>query len=187
MVYRIAIEDRTWDVHNFEQLRLQFLDRTSESFTCRIAIDMDWHGRRPKSFRALNISRVRLIKKKDYCGQHAGPCQINPFFNKKHNHTCFLEWNDWVSFHNIINDVLDEHGLSANITTQPAERIVDLPNGKAARFFWIRKGLKRRFNYETTAVEWLRNGLARYATTNSDIYFCVGPKCELHNAVVAAH
>src|ERR1700674_320098 len=45
------------------------------------------------------VKPVRLINKKEYCGQHFGICPTNTFLGsqKKKKSTC-LEYDDWIKF-----------------------------------------------------------------------------------------
>lgn len=67
---------------------------------------------------SLKILGVRLRRKKYYCGQHAGPCQISPFFEKKHKLASWLEGADWVAFNDMLNDLCDKYRISANIWSE---------------------------------------------------------------------
>ena len=58
------------------------------------------------------IVGVRLREKKGYCGNHCGPCRLT---GRKHKKMKYLEGADWVSFNDMINDVLDELNVSANV------------------------------------------------------------------------
>lgn len=90
----------------------------------------------------LYLQRIRLVKKKPYCGNHPGECVVNPFVGprKKPNAT-YLEWDDWVAFHNLVNGLLNQRHVRALIWTLPQD-----VKGK----MWIRKGLqaRRRWDYE---------------------------------------
>ncbi len=59
------------------------------------------------------VACVRLKEKKDSCGQHSGPCVA--VFAKPHRHYAFLEGADWVSFFDLLNDVLDGLNVKADI------------------------------------------------------------------------
>ena len=52
-----------------------------------------------------------------------------------------LDEHDWIEFHNILNDVLDERGHEADVWTQ-------VPG--TGRRFWIRKGKRRRCRWDST-------------------------------------
>jgi hypothetical protein len=86
------------------------------------------------------IRNVRLSNKKPYCGNHPGECLIHPIFGTtKKKNMKLLEWDDWVAFHGIVNDVLDELGLDADVWTKPMD---------VKGYMWIRKGLNRRLRYD---------------------------------------
>lgn len=84
--------------------------------------------------RVIVVRPVRLREAKPYCGQHPGPCEVSivPRPKKK---TTYLEWDDWVEFHNLINDLLDKYHVTADVWSTPFDA-----RGK----FWIRKGDARR-------------------------------------------
>jgi hypothetical protein len=88
---------------------------------------------------SIRVKPVRLVKAKPYCGNHPGPCQINPFLGprKKPNST-FLEWEDWIKFHSLVNRVLNRFHADADVWSTPADI-----SGK----MWIRKGTKPRLRY----------------------------------------
>lgn len=82
----------------------------------------------------VTIHDVRLINKKDYCGNHPFACPVRPYQpHKPHKHTKHLEGADWVAFNDMINDVLDAMNVSANV---------------ASSLCIIRKGEKRRVEYD---------------------------------------
>ena len=85
------------------------------------------------------LSKIRLNAKKPYCGNHPGPCDaLNA--GRKMNAT-YLEWDDWVAFHGLINGVLDTMQVSADVWTLPQD-----VQGK----FYVRRGTLARvkFDYE---------------------------------------
>src|SRR5271166_3443002 len=63
---------------------------------------------------AIVVKPVCLVHKKPYCGNHPGPCEVNPFLGpqKKPNAT-YLEWNDWVAFHKVVNTILNKYRVNA--------------------------------------------------------------------------
>jgi hypothetical protein len=88
------------------------------------------------------VKPVRLLKKKPYCGNHPGECVVNPFFGaRKKPNVTFLEWDDWVKFHGVVNRVLNRFHTHANVWSNPQD-----VRGK----MWIRKDLKPRIKYEWT-------------------------------------
>lgn len=97
----------------------------------------------------FTVKPVRLIRMKPYCGAHPGECVVNPYAapEKKRNSRC-LEWNDWVAFHDLVNDFVDLGGYDADIWTTPMEQ---LDHGKK---MWVRKnGLRRtQWDYEERYV-----------------------------------
>ena len=89
----------------------------------------------------IRIKTVRLTKKKSYCGNHPGECQVSPFGNRKKPVVSYLEWNDWVAFHSIVNKVLNRFRANAEVWSEPQD-----VKGK----MWIRKGTKARLHYDWT-------------------------------------
>ena len=83
---------------------------------------------------SIAVMTVRLREKKLYCGNHPGECAVGP----KRKAT-YLEWDDWVEFNGLVNDVLDKLKANADVWSLPQD-----VNGK----MWIRKGTQRRFRYE---------------------------------------
>ncbi len=67
---------------------------------------------------SLNIMGVRLLRKKFYCGQHAGPCQVRFGGNPPHKLSYILEGADWVGFNDMLNDVCDEYRIEADIWSE---------------------------------------------------------------------
>ena len=95
----------------------------------------------------LVIDRVRLAKAKPYCGNHPGPCAAGT----RKKRLTILEWDDWVAFHIIVNDVLDRLEVTADVWTNPSET---LSTGKK---LWIRKDNRRRVRFDWSE-QW-RGGL----------------------------
>lgn len=94
-----------------------------------LARDLRWM--RP----TLYLRRIRLVKAKPYCGQHYGEC---PADARRPNAT-YLEYEDWVEFHRLVNGLFNQRKVNANIWTLPLE-----VKGK----YWVRKGLNARKLYE---------------------------------------
>lgn len=99
----------------------------------------------------INLGKVRLKEAKPYCGQHPGECFLGATRRGR-----WLEWDDWVEFHALVNDVLDELKIPADVTTRPMET-VDCVRGLKG-LFWIRKGERRRLRYEWRE-DWTNAGL----------------------------
>jgi hypothetical protein len=98
--------------------------------------------------------KVRLQKAKPYCGQHPGECQAGPFgFERPKRSGSWLEWDDWVAFNDLVNDVLDGLRACAEVWSVPPE-IMD--KGKK---FHIRRGRARRVRWDWTEEH--RGGLGR--------------------------
>lgn len=89
---------------------------------------------------SILVKPVRLVKAKPYCGNHPGECQV-PLFGGPHKNprATYLEWDDWVRFHGVVNRVLNRFRIEADVWSTPHD-----VKGK----MWIRKGLKARKRYE---------------------------------------
>jgi len=88
---------------------------------------------------AILIKGVRLTTKKPYCKQHAlDTCPVDA---KRPNST-FLEWSDWLAFHQLINRVCNRLRVSANIWTTPKETL-----DQGSRM-WIRRGTQPRVRWD---------------------------------------
>jgi hypothetical protein len=83
----------------------------------------------------IELRRVRLLTPKPYCGNHPGECAVGG--PKKT--MSYLEWDDWVRFHAVVNDVLDSLGADADVWSTPQD-----VKGQ----MWIRKGTSRRVRYD---------------------------------------
>lgn len=94
---------------------------------------------RPNGLKTIKITKVRLDKAKAYCGNHAKACEGDP--NRKHRRASFLEGADWVEFNDLVNDVLDEQDVEANVDTTVCI---------------LRKGRKRRVRYESSTFRGIR-------------------------------
>jgi len=84
------------------------------------------------------LKPVRLVAPKPYCGQHPGECLAGGPKKKGR----WLEWDDWVAFHGVVNDALDAMHADADAWTNPAER---LAQGKK---MFVRKDNRRRVHFE---------------------------------------
>lgn len=82
------------------------------------------------------VKPVRLMKAKPYCGNHPGECQAN---GKPKKTMTYLEWNDWVEFHNLVNRCLNKFHANADVYSTPAD-----VRGK----MWIRRGKQARLRYD---------------------------------------
>jgi hypothetical protein len=89
-----------------------------------------------KSFAAIRIKPVRLVTAKPYCGNHPGPCPVS---NKPKPRATYLEWEDWIQFHNLINKALNRFRADADVWSTPQD-----VKGK----MWIRKGICARLRYD---------------------------------------
>ncbi len=105
----------------------------------------------------VNISRVRLNKSKDYCGNHAKACERPGKKEKKHT---FLEGADWVEFNDLINQVCDDRKVSAFVASARGAGCI------------IRKGNKRRMQYDAdTFIGEKGNGEWRWNYDAPDNHF----------------
>lgn len=83
----------------------------------------------------VSISKVRLEKSKEYCGNHMKACELA---DKNHRHSRYLEGADWVEFNDRVNDAMDRMGVDAKIAS-----------AKSSQGCIIRKGEKRRIRYDS--------------------------------------
>lgn len=95
-------------------------------FTCDVRLE---------SSRVIRLDPVRLFEKKDYCGNHPGPCLVGG--GRPHRHYPYLEGADWVAYNDLINTVLDRLGVVANVRSTVCV---------------VRKGLRRRIRYDQYSV-----------------------------------
>jgi hypothetical protein len=79
--------------------------------------------------RTIRLETVRLFAAKYYCGNHPGPCRPG---GPRHRRRVYLEGADWVAFNDLVNDVLDRLGVSANVGSHIA----------------VRRGRRRRVIYD---------------------------------------
>lgn len=97
--------------------------------------------------REIDLGKVRLTEKKPYCGQHPGECFVNPFgVERKRMTASYLEYDDWIAFHAVVNGALTRLGVSANVTTKPMETVRRVPG--LGGLYWIRKGTRHRVRYD---------------------------------------
>ncbi len=85
--------------------------------------------KRPRKGVDIRLFSIRLKTAKGYCGNHPGPCRLT---GRKHARHKYLEGADWVSFNDMVNDLLDRLDLDADVRSSTC---------------WIRKGGKRRTCY----------------------------------------
>lgn len=84
------------------------------------------------------VRKVRLTKKKAYCGNHPGECPVS---DKPKPVSSRLEWDDWVAFHAIVNKALNRFRADANVWSLPFD-----VRGR----MWIRRGKSPRVRYDWT-------------------------------------
>lgn len=93
----------------------------------------------------IEMRSIRLRTAKPYCGQHAGPCQVERKLKKMR----YLETHDWIDLHKVVNDACDKRGVKADVHTSRVDT-------------WRVKGLINKFLVRT--VEW--GGRKRYDYVN---------------------
>jgi hypothetical protein len=89
----------------------------------------------------VRIETVRLRIKKDYCGQH--PCACVAV--RKHRKGHWLEGADWIGFNDLLNLVLDELQLDADVWSYNRE-------ARLSNKYMVRIGRKRRICYGEKAI-----------------------------------
>lgn len=108
---------------------------------------------------SIMVDKVRLTEKKPYCGNHPGPCLLGgapkPVSSR-------MEWEDWVEFHTLVNQVLNRLKCRANVWSLPYD-----VKGR----MWIRKDRSPRLRYEYTETpdKWGRP--LRHWNTGTDDQF----------------
>ncbi len=107
-------------------------DRLASSpFVATIRVGM---GSKDRS--CVLLKPVRLRARKPYCGNHPGPCEV---LGARKKNATYLEWDDWVAFHEIVNATLDVLGVEADVWSTPTD-----VQGK----MWIRRGNKPRVRWD---------------------------------------
>lgn len=94
----------------------------------------------------VKLSQIRLKSSKEYCGNHPSACEVG---NPKHRKARYLEGADWVEFDDMLNDLLDQMGVSANV---------------ASSMCILRKGTFRRTEYSNGP----RQGNGNYTWAKDD-------------------
>ncbi len=91
----------------------------------------------------IEMRSIRLRKAKPYCGQHAGPCQIE----RKLKMSRCLETNDWIALHKLVNDAHDKCHVKSDIHTTRVDtyRVRGLVNKFLIRT--VEWGARKRFDY----------------------------------------
>jgi hypothetical protein len=105
-------------------------------FTFRVERERSRYNAGKNGRPALRLRSVRLKAAKDYCGQHAGPCQAQ--FARPHRRERYLEGADWVALDDMINDVLDRHRIAADVWSKGRE---------FSGPYYVRRGRCRRTRY----------------------------------------
>lgn len=103
-----------------------------------------------KGHQIIVVKPVRLINNKPYCGNHPGECPVS---SKPKPRMSFLEWEDWVQFHGLVNRVLNRFRVNADVWSTPMD-----VRGK----MWIRKGRQARLRYDWTEASDSSGFIARY-------------------------
>jgi len=121
----------------------------SSRFTATVSIDAKDIPLRYRHRAAIKIEYVRLRRRKDYCGQHPGPCLA---LFRRHRKSSCLEGTDWVAFNDLLNDVLDALGVDADVFSFNRESMCSR--------YYIRRGTRRLTNYLSDSV--IRSGRPIY-------------------------
>jgi hypothetical protein len=87
---------------------------------------------------SIKVRPVRLRVNKPYCGNHPGECPIG---GPPKKNASYLEWEDWVAFHKLVNATLNRFHTHADVWSTPAD-----VRGK----MWIRKGTAPRIHWDWT-------------------------------------
>lgn len=113
-----------------------------ESVTSRFCFQMQTglsryyarHNNRP----AIILRRIRLVRAKPYCGQHAGPClRRSP---RRERCSSYLEGADWVAFNDMLNDAFNRTRLRVSIWSK----------GPELGLFFTRLGDRSRIQYSAS-------------------------------------
>jgi len=97
-VNKKIMEEMKWD------LFMKELNRRLENAGFKYSID------RKARRQSFNFGRVRLSK--EHIRKHG--YNISPSTGRRGN---ILGWNDWVRFNNTVNNVMDKHSISANVSS----------------------------------------------------------------------
>lgn len=87
----------------------------------------------------MKVLDVRLRQKKPYCGNHPNACELG----RQEKRASYLEGADWVEFDDLINDVLDNLYVSADVESNVCI---------------LRKGARRRLHYSSYVAHTLGSG-----------------------------
>lgn len=120
-----------------DEKRDRVLDYLRERIEKEGKFTAELHKARDGKLPSIHVSPVRLVKPKPYSGQRPEGNSTR-FYQPKLKKSRYLEWNDWVRFHRLVNRVLNRFRTHANVWTEPP-----YIKGK----MWIRKGLQARFRY----------------------------------------
>lgn len=126
-MYTIKLIDSTISASSLVPLLTKALEKDGR-FTAKLTPDGE----------EIGVQKVRLTVAKPYCGQHPGECVLGGPKRKAR----FLEWEDWVAFHALVNDVLDAWKVGADVWSTPLDAL------DKGRKMWIRRGTARRVRYE---------------------------------------
>jgi hypothetical protein len=137
MAYRIRIGRwRLLEARRVADMLLEALPPTR--FVCDVHVDDE---------RTIRLGPVRLFRKKDYCGNHPGPCPLRVGGHRPHLIRNYLEGADWVAFNDLINTLLDRMKVEARVSSTACV---------------VRKGRRRRVRYGQSfigiATDWTRVG-----------------------------
>lgn len=97
---------------------------------------------------AFELRTVRLITSTPYCGNHAGPCIVRFAGVRARRTGRWLEGEDWIKVHALVNGVLDAYGVACDVYTNGAD-VFTVPGIPKKRMV-VRSatlGARRRFDY----------------------------------------
>jgi hypothetical protein len=122
---------------------VQALARTR--FVCTIRLDGPG---------VVRLDPVRLFEKKDYCGNHPGPCPVRFGGERPHRHFAYLEGADWVALNDLVNDVLDRLEVEARV----ASTTCVIRRNRRRRVHYGQVSFVQSGNPGRTFVDWARTG-----------------------------
>ena len=160
MAYNVWLEEPATAVnfgiafHNLLALSRFRIGSTTFDFNCKENRRQPGRARRRRG-QLWRFRNIRLRHVKDYCGQHAFSCAVaNPGRPPgRHRHAAYLEGADWVAFNDMVNDVLDDLNVSAEVWS-------DARN--VERGVSVRHGFRRCVEYQASLAQggdWLREGV----------------------------
>lgn len=110
-----------------------------------------WSERTTRNHLYFELSEIRLKEAKPYCGNHAGPCIVRVFERPRRNGR-WLEGEDWMRVHALVNEVLDSLNVSCRVYTAGAD--VYPVQGIPKKHLVVRTetlGARKRYDYRDIA------------------------------------